>query len=88
LAFGLRFLAFAPTVVLPIISAWVSLLMWPLVLGNSPYRLSLILILIASPVASFAALTRLERPWTYGLALSAVLIGQLLIESIINRWFG
>jgi hypothetical protein len=77
-------LAFMPTLFFPEASAFVALLMWPLVLGNSLLNLFLIALLLASPVLCLVC--AFVRPRIYFQAVGVVLLLQLELLAFLNDW--
>jgi hypothetical protein len=81
-----RAAAFILTLFFPITGVVASVLMYPMVLRNTPLQLCLILILFLSPLLPFVALFRAGDKRYFSVTI-ATFFAQVALESIINEWF-
>ncbi|WP_157961502.1 hypothetical protein [Acuticoccus kandeliae] len=69
--------------VIPVFGFVVSLAMYPLVLNTTPFRLTIIAMLLLSPIIAVCLPARMRNAWFY----AGVLAAQILALAYLNRWF-
>ena len=77
---------FLLTLIFPVLFAVPTILMFPLVLGNSTLNLCFIAVLLGSPAASIAVLARATGR-TYFFSQLGIILFQAFLDAVINDWF-